>query len=196
MFEGIHFKVADEAERAQALRLRQAIYEAELGYDPIDEFDETAPQLIAIDGSTELLAALRILTPDQRPLELERFVDLSEVLPPGCAPGQIGALWIRPDQRRVSSRALLPMALLKLAYAFARKRGITDLVLRTPVPALRRFYGRAFFRPLDHLGFRHPVCGFVHVMHLNLRALEAERSRLQDPVARFLFLTELPNIEV
>lgn len=196
VFEGVTLKVADGEERSRALELRRRIYAEELGFDPIDDYDAEAPQLVAIDAHQDLIGAFRIVMPWQRPLELERFVDLSEVLPAGRSPGQVGALWIRPDHRRISSRGFLPLAMLKLAYEFARKHAITDFVMRTPVVALRDFYGRAFFRPLDHLNFRHPVCGWVHVMHLDLVELEALHSKSQDPIARLLFATDMPNIRI
>lgn len=196
MFEGLTFRVAEGIERTRTLQLRRDVYLEELGYDPIDEYDEGAPQLVAVRADGQVVGAFRIVMPSQRPLEIERFVDLSEIVPPGRAVGQSGGLWIRPDYRRVTSRALLPLGMIKLAYTFARKHGITDLVMRTPVPALRVFYRRAYFRDLDHLNFEHPVCGKVCVMHLDLLCLERDQSQLEDPIARFLFLTDLANVNV
>lgn len=196
MFEGIRFKLAEGAERSRTLELRRQIYNDELGYDPVDEFDDQAAHFITITDADEIVAGFRIITPDQRPLEIEKFVNLVGFIPNGGAPGQIGALWVHPNHRRITSRGLLPLGMLKLAFAFASRRQITDLVMRTPVQALCGFYRRAFFRRLEQLDFQHPVCGKVYVMHLDLRDIGARQSHLQDPVARFLFQTPLPNIEL
>jgi len=91
---------------------------------------------------------------------------------------------------------MLPIGMLKLAFAFASRTGITDLLMRTPVRALCTFYGRAFFRRLEHLDFEHPVCGYVYVMHLDFLDLEKRQAELRDPLAMFLFRTPLPNMEL
>jgi len=196
MFEGLVFRLADGIERSSVLQLRRQVYTQELGYDPIDEYDERAPQFVAVRSDGEIVGAFRIVMPWQRPLEIERYVDLSAVIAPGRSVGQSGALWVRPDYRRVTKDAVLPLGLLKLAFAFARKSGITDLVMRTPTPALRVFYRRAYFLEIERLNFDHPVCGRVYVMHADLLSLEAHWSQLEDPIARFLFLADLPNVKV
>lgn len=196
MFEGLTFKVAEGLERCRALELRAEIYEQELGHHGIDDFDERAHQLIALDASGEMVAAFRILSPDQRPFEIEQFVNLQGFIATGRSPAQIGGLWIRRGDRRMRGRALLPLGMLKLAYAFARRHEITDLVMRTHIAQLREFYRRALFRSLDHLGFQHPLWGEVYVMHLDLVDLEARCSQSKDPVARFLLSKDAPNIFV
>ena len=195
MFQGLRFKVAEGAERFRTLELRRQVYNGELGYDPVDEFDDRAVHFITITDVGEIVAGFRILTPDQRPLELEQFLNFSDFMSNERSPGQIGALWVHPDHRRITTRGLLPLGMLKLAFAFASRMRITDLVMRTPVRAHCTFYRRAFFRRLEHLDFKHPVCGNVYVMHLDLLDLEERQTQLQDPVARFLFQTPLPNME-
>jgi predicted GNAT family N-acyltransferase len=196
LLEGLIFKVAKGPEIAHVLELRRQIYEDELGYHGIDAFDERAHQLIAVDCEGEIVAALRILGPDQRPFEIEQFVDLSAVIPEGRSPAQIGGFWIRPASRRISRQAFLPLGMLKLACAFARKHQITDFIMRTHVEHLREFYRRAFFRPVDDLAFEHPVWGRVYVMHLDLVDLEARCAPFREPIGRFLFVTHVPNIQV
>ncbi|MBI4515141.1 MAG: GNAT family N-acetyltransferase [Deltaproteobacteria bacterium] len=195
LLAGLTFKVAEGPEIARALELRRQIYESELGHHGIDAFDERAHQLVAVDSTDEIVAAARILAPDQRPFEIERFVDLSRFIPTGRSPAQVGGFWIRPEDRRVRGKGFLPLGMLKLAYAFARKNGITDLVMRTHIQQLRGFYTRALFRPLDHMSFVHPDWGRVYVMHLDLTDLEACHSHSREAIARFL-AADVPNIRV
>jgi len=196
VFEGLRFKVADEAERIRSLDIRRQIYSHELGYDPVDEFDEQAAHFVTVTDAGEIIAGFRILTPAQRPLELERFLDFTDFILDGRSPGQIGALWVHPDHRRITSRGLLPLGMLKLAVAFASRAGITDFVMRTPVQSLCAFYRRAFFEHVEKFDFEHPVCGKVYVMHLDILALQKEQAKRQDPILRFLFETPLQNMEL
>jgi hypothetical protein len=186
LFEGITFKVAEGPERVRSLEWRKQIYKSELGHEGLDRFDAFAHQLIAVDSSGQLLAGIRIQGPEQRPLEIEEFVDLTSVTGPHAAPGQIGGFWVRPDDRFTARKHLLPMGMLKLAVVFALRRSITDLVMRTPVERLRAFYKRGFFRALDELNFDHPVWGRVFVMHLGLVDFQQRHRGSQDPIARFL----------
>jgi len=84
--------------------------------------------------------------------------------------------------------------MLKLAYDFARKRGITDFVMYT-YPRLQSIYRSAFFRRVD-MTFKHPSWGEVCVMHLDLLAIEEKYSQSSGPTARLLFATDLPNFLV
>jgi hypothetical protein len=81
--------------------------------------------------------------------------------------------------------------MLKLAYDFARKLGLTDLVL-TALPQLYHLYRMGFFEPVG-LTFEHTTWGKVHVMRLDLTRLEARRASQDTPMARLLFATDLPN---
>jgi hypothetical protein len=82
LFEGITFKVAEGPERGRSLEWRRRIYQSELGHDGLDRFDELAHQLIAVDSHGELLAGIRIQGPEQRPLEIEEFVDVTSLTGP------------------------------------------------------------------------------------------------------------------
>ncbi len=191
LFSDIRFKLASGSERDQAIMMRGEIYEKELGHHGVDDFDTTAYQLIAMDKNGEILAATRILDPNCRPFEIEKFVALDTIAGPNRVITQIGGLWIRSAERRIQSRALLPLGMLKLAFLFARRRGITDFVMRTHITALRRFYERGFFREVKHLAFTHPIWGQVYVMHLDLLNLSEHHKAQHDPIARFL-LSDVP----
>ena len=146
VFRNLTFKLASGPERTEAIRLRKELYQEELGYHGSDEFDDDAHQLIAVDEDGQIVGAIRILDPLQRPFEIERFVNIESILGDNRTPGQIGGFWIRTADRRVQGGAFLPLGMLKVAFMFARKRGITDFVMRTHVGALQRFYERGLFR--------------------------------------------------
>ena len=195
----VTFRIASAAERAEAVRLRSQIYKEELGHHGVDEFDDKADHLIAVDSLGEIIAAIRILGPEQRPLEIEKFVDLRRIIGRNRRVAQIGGFWIRAVDRRVQSRSFLPLWMLKVSFTFARKRGITDFVMRTHLEELRRFYERGFFRLVEELGFNHPNWGLVYVMHLDLESIETHHRESKDPIARFLLsddASRLASIEV
>ncbi len=194
MFEGLTFKVADAVERSLALDLRRVVYREEFGHVPIDDLDERAYHLIARSDNGEIIATLRVIGPDQRPFDIERYVDLAAFFPPQRAVALVGGLCIRRDHRNVSRAEFLPMGMFKLAYAFARRHNLTDF-LTYVYPNLYQFYRGAFFEPLVS-AFRHPTWGTVCLMHLDLRDLEARHAGSRGPFARFLFGTDLPNLTV
>lgn len=194
VFEGLVFTVADAAQRTQVLDLRRTIYTEELGHHGIDEFDDAAYHLIACDTAGTILAALRIVGPEQRPFDLEQFVDLDELLAPDRVPGEISRFCIRRDRRRVRSDFMIQAGMLKLTHAFARKHGLTDFVTLA-LPHLRNLYRVAFFQPLSP-AFEHPMWGKVYPMHLDLSDLEARHAHSTEPMAQLLFGPDLPNIVV
>jgi N-acyl-L-homoserine lactone synthetase len=186
LFPGITFKVATGLESVEAIRLRSEIYQDELGHSGVDEFDQSAHHLIAVDSRGEICAAIRILGPEHRPFEIERFVSLNEVVAEGRVAAQIGGFWVRSGDRRVRNPSFLPLGMLKLAYEFARKRQITDFVMRTHITKLRRFYERGFFRLVEGMEFTHPDWGPVYVMHLDLLEFRRRHAVCNDPIAAYL----------
>jgi predicted GNAT family N-acyltransferase len=186
LFDGLTFKLADPVERAQAFDLQREVYGGDVGHVPHDEYDQRADYLIAHDVNGEVVAAFRVVGPEQRPFDLEKFVDLSAVIAQDRSVALVGRLCIRHSHRDVSRKAFLPAGIMKLAFTFARKRGITDFVMYT-FPHLVNFYRSAFFRTLN-LTFEHP--GYrctMHVMHLDLIDLEQRLSQSREPIARLLF---------
>lgn len=185
MFDGLTFKVADPRERAQAFELQREVYGVDVGHIPHDDFDERAYYLIAQDRKQEVVAAFRVVGPEQRPFDLERFVDLSPLIAADRSVALVGRLCIRHSYREVSRKLILPVAMMKLAFVFARKHSFTDFVMYT-FPHLLNFYRRAFFRTID-LTFEHPgYCCRMHVMHLDLIDLERQLSQSREPMARLL----------
>lgn len=136
-----------------------------------------------------------MLGPDQRPFDLEQFVDLSSIISRDRLPALVGRMCVRHSHRTVSRKAFLPLGMLKLAHDLARKRGFTDFVMFT-FPHLLSFYRTAFFRPVG-ITFEHPAyrCR-SHVMHLDLLEFRERCASSVEPFAQLLLSTDLPNIIV
>lgn len=189
MFDGLTFKVANPLERSWALQLEREVYEGDVGHAPHDKHDDRADYLIAHDANGKIIASFRVVGPEQRPFDLETFVNLSPLIASDRSVALVGRLCIRHSHRDVSRRAFLPAGIMKLAFTFARKRSITDFVMYT-FPHLLNFYRCAFFHTLN-LTFEHP--GYrrtMHVMHLDLIDLEQRLSQSREPMARLLFGTD------
>src|SRR5262245_22912421 len=81
LFDGLTFRLARGAEREAALRLRTEVYETELPHHGMDEFDASAHLLVAFDTIGCPIAVSRVIAPEQRPFELEQYVDLAVHVP-------------------------------------------------------------------------------------------------------------------
>lgn len=184
MLGGLTFKLANTAEQALAVALREQVYTKDLGAVPKDNLDQTAYHLVALNDAGAVVGAVRLLGPEHRPFDLERFVPISSFLPEPSAVGLIGRLCVRPDYRTVSQRLFVQAGILKLTYLFSLHRGITDLIMYT-YPNLINFYRGAFFSPVG-ISFPHPYWGVVHVMHLDLRKLNNKCTTHHSSLSRFL----------
>lgn len=192
IFKGLTFKVADDNERVQALRRRSEIYELELGHHGTDEFDATAAHLVAINESGLVVSAMRVIL--QRPLEIERHLDLSAIVEQNKRVSQIGGFWVEDQWRVVEQHRFLQIGMLKLAYMFGGANDIGQFVMYT-YPRLVQFYRGAFFEDLCRR-FAHPAWGDVSVLRLDLCGL-AERCRASTTaVARLLTLEDPENFAV
>jgi len=194
LLDGLTFKVADVLERDRAFELRGRVYREELGHDGLDGFDEHAHHLIAIDRDGKLLAALRIVGPDQRPFDMERLVTLADFLPGDRVPGELSRFCVDPAFRRVERGSFVHLGMFKLAHSFARKHGLTDFVTLA-LPHLRNGYRVGFFRSVGP-DLIHPTWGPVSLMHLDLIDLKQRYGRSSRPMARLLFEDDPPNIRI
>lgn len=194
LFEGLTFKVAETEERAAALDLCRQVYQEDLGHVPIDGRDDVAHHLIALDSRGDVVAGFRVVGPENRPFDFERSVDLGAILGPARSPALIGRLTIRRDHRSVRKAAFLQVGMLKLAHAFAERRGITDFFLYT-YPNLIKFYRGSFFDLLD-VTFEHPDWGSVHLMRMNVTELPRRCASSRSSLAKLLLDGEMPNFVV
>jgi hypothetical protein len=74
--------------------------------------------------------------------------------------------------------------MLVLAYKFACRRGITDLLLYT-YANLIRFYRGALFEDLK-IVFDHPEWGNVHLMRLDIARVGERYTNASSPLGRLL----------
>jgi predicted GNAT family N-acyltransferase len=191
VFGSLVFKVADAGERLRALELRRRVYEAELGHDGIDEFDDAAHQLIVCETGGEIVAALRVVGPEQRPFDLEKFLAISTEITANRSVGEVSRFCVRAEYRQIRKDQFIQLGMFKLLYEFAHLHSLTDLVTLS-LPHLRSLYRVAFFRPLSP-PFEHPTWGRVYPMRLDLVDLVNRHSKSQQPMARLLFASNLPN---
>lgn len=192
LFEGLTFKVAAGEECRSALELRDEVYTSDLGHVPIDGRDDAATHLVAVDADRRVVAAFRVV--EERPFDFERFVSIDDLIGDGRNPALIGRLCVRPEHRSVRRSSFLLMGMLKLAHAYAERRSISDFFLYT-YPNLIKFYRGAFF---DLLGVTvpHPDWGEVHLMRMDVLALERRCATSRSAVARLLLDREMPNFVV
>lgn len=193
LISGLTFKVADPDEVEAARALQRATFVEHHGQFVHDAWEDGATHFVVYDRRREVVATFRLVGPDQRPFDLEQTVDLSRVLKPGRVPALVGRLCIRRDLPNAGEYIMLPAGVLKLAYEFSKKHGITDLFLYT-YPKLLNLYRRAFFREFDMVD--HEVWGRMHLMHLDLIALTEAHRVDTSPLAQFLFRSALPNFLV
>lgn len=185
MREPLIFKVADHDEKARAIRFQEEVYKEELGHAPDDSRWPAAHYLIALDADQSLLATARLVGPDQRPFEIERYVDLSSLFPANCAVALAGRLCVHPAHRRVPRSMFILTGLLKLTYAFATNQAWTDLIIY-PRTELVEFYRGALFEE-SGLTFVEPDFDLeMHVMVLQLKRLERRLALSKAPLARLL----------
>lgn len=192
-FKSLHFEIALGSARVQALQLREAIYDAEFGRNNVDLFDDVSIQVVAKTLDDEIVAGVRVIPPDSRPFELERFVDLSKLLGPDRVPAQIGGLFTAPHARSVARWGLIPLGLLKCAIDIGRQLRVTDFVMRTPVEELKDWYGRAYFTEVPALAFDDPIWGRNIVMQLDFVALQNDPKAAVSPIGRFLLGPPIPT---
>jgi len=194
LFSGLILRVAAPGEREKVLQFRSVIYQEELGDPGIDRYDPSANHLIACDSGDQIVAALRVVGPEQRPFDLEQLFDLNPLLKTGSAPAEVSRFCIAKAHRHINRTEMVHVAMLKLVHAFSIKQRLTDL-FTLGLPHLKNLYRVGFFSQLD-VACQHPVWGRTVLMHLDL---EAVRRRYQDSnnrMARLLFRTHLPNIFV
>jgi N-acyl-L-homoserine lactone synthetase len=185
LFEGLVFKVATPAERDEVLHLRSELYTREFGNDGLDDLDEDAHHLIAINSKQRIVAALRVVDSDHRPFDLDHFVKLPP-LDEDRVPAEVARFCVSPEYRQVRRDQFVHLGMFKLLYDFSNRNGITDL-FTLGLPELRSVYRFAFFvaRPEQ---CKHPIGNRrVQLMHLDLVDVRARYSHSRHPVARLLF---------
>lgn len=192
IFSGLTFKVASADERLEALQRRSGIYQLELGHHGLDEFDDAASHLVAVDAEGRVVSAVRVVV--QRPLEIERYLDLKPVVGEDTNVAQIGGFWVDDAWRVVKHTRFLQVGMLKLAFMFGQSNGIAEFVMYT-YARLTPLYRAAFFEDLK-LGFVHPAWGEVTTLRMDLLGLAERSASSASAIARLLSSEHLENFTV
>ena len=188
LLTGLRFKIASSPEREAAFALRRTVYARDWPNVRteaiIDAADETAHHLVALSPGRGVIAALRIVTANRRPFDMERFISIDGLLPADRNPAEIGRLTIAHGSRFVRRRPFVHLGMLKAAIDFSREMGITDLLL-TAIPRLRTFYRQGCFTDVG-VQFTHETWGLVHVMRLDIMNLFQPSGTEPGLIATFL----------
>lgn len=193
LFQKLHFCLARGALRDAAVEARRRVYASELGFHGVDEFDETARHVVAMDQKENLVAGCRMLGPEHRPLEIESNVDLNALVGDSRRPAQVGGLWVGPEHRNPRQGLLIQLGLMRCLCLIADRTEASDLVLRTHVQQMKNLYKRIGFIERPGFGYRHPQWGDVFVMSLDLAGLRSSETAFADSVVMFLLNGEIQN---
>jgi len=186
------FKEAAVDERPAARALFHEVYTHDIGHVPEDGLDDLAHHLIAKSTSGEVVASFRLLGPQLRPFDIERFCDLTHHIARDAKPALLGRLSIRHDMRSVQQSTLLQVGMLKLAVLFAQQHSLSDLFLYA-MPHLITFYRGGFFTPLDCYFFYAPLAVSMQIMQLNIRDLQDRYLKSRSTRLAFLLGSQPPN---
>jgi len=194
LFEGLVLRVAAPNERQGVLAFRSQIYRQELGDNGVDRFDDSAHHLVVCETAGRIVAALRIVGPENRPLPLEELVDLSAILSPERTPAEVARFCVARDYRQMRRGQMIHIGMLKLVHDFSIKNRITDLFTLV-LPHLKNLYRSAFFTATG-ITCHHPIFGHAELLHLDILQVRRQHEHSPRPMARLLFRTQVPNIIV
>lgn len=190
------FRPLAPGELWRALRVRRAVYGAELGYqiDGIlqDPLDGSARHFIGTTRIGEPVAAMRIIIEDKRPFELESFVNIAPFLEKGARAGEISRMCILPEFRSLTRNRFVHAGMWKLAWDYAAACGLTEFWIWAP-PSIVGIYEYLGFRKVPDLNFLHPLFDnkAYQVLRIDLRTLEDEYRRRKHPLSSILFAPPL-----
>jgi len=132
----------EEADRIDALRVRQQVYCEELGYNwqsPEDGLDARGTLCVVRNKDEEAIASLRIVGPEARPYEIERFISVEHILPPDSRAAELNRFCILPAYRRMSSS--VHVALFTFMFGLARRERFSHFILasKRSIAAIYRY---------------------------------------------------------
>ena len=185
------WKVAagDDVDRADALLVRYRVYCEELGYrwdTAEDSFDARADicAIRARDGAA--IASLRILGPEARPFEVERFARIDHLAPQQSRLAEISRFCVLPPFRHISS--FVHFAAFQFAFDLARLERFSHFIVWVK-PSLEPIYRYLLFEAVeDAREFQHPDLGNAlhRILLLNLNGLAERYGKSRHPLAKLL----------
>lgn len=185
---GWHITSGSERDKADALEVRRQVYCDELGYKwelAEDGFDVRASICVVRTGKGRPIASLRIVGPRDRPLEVEQFVQIDDILPPNSRPGEISRFCVLPPFRRISSS--VHFALFQFAFDLAQAERFSHFIVWAK-PTIMPIYRYLLFQVVEGVSFRHPELGndLHHVLVLDLQGLAVRYRRARHPFSALL----------
>jgi hypothetical protein len=145
-----------DVDRADALANRRHVLAERYGRAAVPEEDALdARAFIAVvrlpDGRP--VASLRVLGPDDRPLEIEQKLQVDALLPADSRPGEMNRFCILPECRRMGTG--IHMALFQWAFALARRQRFSHYLVLAPAD-VKPIYQFLLFDPVPGVTFEHP----------------------------------------
>lgn len=182
-------RAGGDADRADALDIRRRVYDERFGtpWQPEEDALDARAFLCVVrlaDGTP--IASLRVIGPDDRPLEIEETLPpLDELLGRDARPGEMNRFCILPPWRRLSSG--VHMALFQWAFALARRDRFSHFLVLAPQD-VRPIYAFLLFEALGDVTYEHPwvAAGDCTPMLLELRNLRTRYRKARHTFARLL----------
>ncbi len=177
-------------DRADALRIRRDVYGERFGtpWQPEEDALDARAFLCVVrlaDGTP--VASLRVVGPDDRPLELESGLPpLEKLLGADCRPGEMSRFCILPGWRTLTSG--VHMALFQWAFAVARRDRYSHFLVVAPQDVLP-IYSFLLFEPIpDAPTYVHPWidAGVCTPMVLDLRDVRRRYRAARHAFSRLL----------
>ncbi len=177
-----------DADRVDALSVRYQVYCEELGYkwnSAQDEFDAQAVICVVRTGDGSAVASLRIVGPEARPFEVEKFVSIEDILPANSWPAELNRFCVLPHLRTISSS--VHVALFNFAFGLARRQRFSHFVLASK-PSIEAIYRFLLFEVIEGRSFRHSGMGDErhNLMLLDLRNLSERYRQARHPFAHLM----------
>jgi hypothetical protein len=177
-----------EADKLAALQVRWQVYCEELGHrwaPSGDPYDQRANLCVVRTPEDQPVASLRIVGPEGRPFEIDRYVPIDDVLPEGSRPAEINRFCILPPFRSISSGVHL--ALFDFMIFLSRKEFFSHFVLASK-PSIAPIYRYLGFEVVRGRSFAHAeLANQQHdLMLLELSKLPERYRDARHPLGRFI----------
>lgn len=178
-----------DADRADALAVRRVVYDQRFGtpWQPEEDALDARAFLCVVrlpDGTP--VASLRVIGPDDRPLEIESAMPpFDTLLGPDSRPGEMNRFCILPPWRGLASG--VHMALFQWAFAIARRDRFSHFLVVAPQD-VRPIYEFLLFQPIPDTSYVHPWidAGVCTPMVLDLRNLPSRYRAARHAFIRLL----------
>ena len=177
-----------EADRSAALQVRWQVYCEELGHSWApsgDSYDQRANLCVVRTAEDQPVASLRIVGPEGRPFEIDRYVPIDDLLPKDSRPAEINRFCILRSFRSISSGVHL--ALFDFMIFLSRRESFSHFILASK-PSIAPIYRYLGFEVVPGRSFAHAELGNQRhdLMLLELSRLPERYRDVGHPLGRFV----------